>query len=86
MAPAHTHAAPRCAAGLWTVQNFARPLRFSLAIALAPLFDRAICWVAERTRLDKKLAFGLVLGAIAATTITCLGAALVLLGGFPATS
>jgi hypothetical protein len=71
---------------LWAVQNFARPLRFSLALALAPVFDRAICWAAGRTGLDKRFAFGLVLGAMAVTTVSCLGAALVVLGGFPPAS
>ena len=29
-------------AGFFTVQNFVRPLRFSVALAMAPLFDRFI--------------------------------------------
>jgi hypothetical protein len=70
-------------AGLWTMQNFVRPLRFSLALALAPFFDRAITWLAAKTKLDKKVAFGILLVGIALTTLTCLGTALVALGGFP---
>ncbi len=65
------------------MQNFVRPLRFSLALALAPFFDRAITWIAGKTRLDKKYAFGILLVCIALTTLSGLGAALVLLGGFP---
>jgi hypothetical protein len=43
--------APGCLlpAGFWAVQNFVRPLRISLALALAPTFDKAI------TRLGEKL-------------------------------
>ncbi|KAG2435441.1 hypothetical protein HYH02_011941 [Chlamydomonas schloesseri] len=71
-------------AGLWTVQNFLRPLRFSLAIALAPFFERLILWISGKTGLDKKLAFGLYLFCFAITTCVVLFGSLYLLGGFPA--
>ncbi|KXZ42942.1 hypothetical protein GPECTOR_110g235 [Gonium pectorale] len=71
-------------AGLWTMQNIVRPLRFSLAIALAPVFERIILWISARTGLDKKWAFGLYLTAFAATTCVVLFGSLYLLGGFPA--
>jgi len=45
-------------AGFWALQNFARPLRLSLALALAPAFDRAITGIGEKLRVSKGAAFG----------------------------
>jgi len=70
-------------AGLWAMQNFARPLRISLALALAPAFDKIINLIAEKTRLDKKWAFGLLILTIGIITSTTLFGTIFLLGGFP---
>ncbi|KAL6754356.1 hypothetical protein V8C86DRAFT_2704266 [Haematococcus lacustris] len=71
-------------AGLWTLQNFARPLRFAAAVALAPAFERAIAVIGARTGLPKSAAFALLLLGVGLTTVAGLGTALVTLGGFPA--
>jgi hypothetical protein len=39
-------------------QNFVRPLRFSLALALAPVFERVILWISARTGLPKQVSGG----------------------------
>jgi hypothetical protein len=65
------------------MQNFARPLRISLALALAPAFDKIINLIAEKTGFAKKWAFGLLIVAIGITTSTTLFGTIYLLGGFP---
>ncbi|KAG2491733.1 hypothetical protein HYH03_009896 [Edaphochlamys debaryana] len=70
-------------AGLWTMQNFVRPLRFSLAIALAPVFERMILWIAAKTGLAKQWAFGVWLTGFALVTCASLFGSLYALGGFP---
>lgn len=67
-----------------TPQNFVRPLRFSLAIALAPFFERLIGWVSTKTGLAKPKAFILYLICFALLTMTLLGGGLYVCGGFPA--
>ncbi|GLI60744.1 hypothetical protein VaNZ11_002972, partial [Volvox africanus] len=57
-------------AGLWTMQNFVRPLRFSLAIALAPVFERVILWISKKTGLKRRWSFGLYLVCFALLTVT----------------
>jgi len=70
-------------AGLWTIQNFVRPLRFALAMAMAPAFDKVINWLSDKLRIGKVQAFGVLLFALAVTTTTCLFSAIYLFGGFP---
>ncbi|GLC42514.1 hypothetical protein PLESTB_001106200 [Pleodorina starrii] len=70
-------------AGLWIGSNFLRPLRLTLALAAAPLFDAAIGAVARATRLPKVPAFVLMLLGIAVMTTSSLLAAIAVLGGFP---
>lgn len=43
----------RVHAGFWAVQNFVRPLRISLALALAPAFDKAITQLGEKLNIPK---------------------------------
>ncbi len=74
---------PAARAGLWVGSNFLRPIRLSLAIAAAPLFDAAITAVSRATRLPKVPAFVLMLACIALATSSLLVATLGLLGGFP---
>jgi hypothetical protein len=64
-------------------QNFVRPLRFSLAIALAPVFERIILWVSKKTGLSKRWAFGVYLVSFGLLTATVLFGSIYLLGGFP---
>jgi hypothetical protein len=72
-----------CCAGLWALQNFARPLRISLALALAPAFDKAITALGEKLRIDKKWAFGIFLVCMGIVTSATLFGTIYLLGGFP---
>lgn len=65
------------------MQNLARPMRLSLAIALAPAFDRGIAGVAARLRVRKGAAFGIFLFGMAVVTTTALFGSIYLLGGFP---
>jgi hypothetical protein len=67
----------------WAVQNFVRPLRLALAIALAPGANRLIDVVGERTGFGRKGAFGLLLAVMAVTMTSVLGLALWAFGGFP---
>ncbi|CAL5227487.1 g10466 [Coccomyxa viridis] len=59
-------------AGFWTLQNFVRPLRFSLAIALAPVFERFLNAISSATGLSKSKAFGVylfILGTVTSTLV-----------------
>ncbi|KXZ46702.1 hypothetical protein GPECTOR_41g666 [Gonium pectorale] len=70
-------------AGLWIGSNFLRPIRLTLALAAAPLFDAAIGFVSRRTGLPKVPAFLVMLFFIAIGTTSTLVATLAVLGGFP---
>jgi hypothetical protein len=70
-------------AGMWAVQNFLRPARFALALALAPGANRLIDRVGEATGFGRRGAFGILLAAMAVTMTTTLGLALWAFGGFP---
>lgn len=70
-------------AGLWAVQNFARPLRISLALALAPAFDAAITRLGAALRVDKRWAFGIFLLCMGLLTSATLFGTIWALGGFP---
>lgn len=65
------------------MQNFARPLRISLALAMAPAFDRAITRIGTTLGIEKRWAFGLFLLCMGTTTATIMFGSLYLLGGFP---
>ncbi|KAI8475692.1 MAG: hypothetical protein J3K34DRAFT_517126 [Monoraphidium minutum] len=85
MAPGQWPAFLAFYAGFWALQNFARPLRLSLALALAPAFDRGITSIGQRLKISKGAAFGIFLFCMAVFTSTALFGSLYLLGGFPAT-
>ncbi|PNH06966.1 hypothetical protein TSOC_006619, partial [Tetrabaena socialis] len=70
-------------AGLWIGSNFLRPVRLTLAVAAAPLFDRVIGAVSRRTGLPKVPAFVVMLALIAVATTSTLMATIAMLGGFP---
>lgn len=55
-------------AGFWTLQNFVRPLRFSLALAMAPVFDKFINQLALRLHISKRNAFGVYLFILGTVT------------------
>ena len=66
------HNAVFSCAGFWTLQNFVRPLRFSLAIALAPVFERFLNTISRATGLSKPRAFGVylfILGTVTSTLV-----------------
>ena len=52
----------------WMAQNFVRPLRFSLALAMAPAFDRFIDFLAARLGVSRPKAFGVYLAILGITT------------------
>lgn len=70
-------------AGFWAVQNFVRPLRISLALALAPAFDKAITQLGEKLNIPKGWAFGIFIVSIGIITSSILFSTIYLLGGFP---
>ena len=55
-------------AGFWVTQNFLRPLRFSLALTLAPLFNRFISFLEARLGLRRQQAFGVYIFLLGAVT------------------
>ena len=46
-----------CTAGFWTIQNFVRPFRFALAVAMAPAFDSFMNFVQNRFHCRRQTAF-----------------------------
>ena len=54
--------------GFWAAQNFIRPLRFSLAIAMSPVFDQFINWVQQRTKWKRQNAFAVYLFLLGSIT------------------
>ena len=54
--------------GFWTVQNFLRPLRFSLALAIAPAFNRLISSLEARLGLRRQQAFGVYVALLGVFT------------------
>lgn len=54
----------------WMAQNFIRPLRFSLALAMAPAFDRFVDFLAEKLRISRPKAFGVYIAILGVTTST----------------
>jgi hypothetical protein len=46
-----------CPAGFWTIQNFVRPFRFAVAVAMAPAFDSFMSFVQDRFQCRRQTAF-----------------------------
>ncbi|BDA41122.1 hypothetical protein COCOBI_01-7770 [Coccomyxa sp. Obi] len=68
-------------AGFWTIQNFVRPLRFSVALAMAPLFEKGISAISRATGFSRRNAFGVylfILGSV--TSILVFGSIFVFAG------
>ena len=65
----------------WMTQNFIRPLRLSLALAMAPAFDRGIDAIAARLRVTRARAFGVYLALLGTVTcVLCFGSIFVACG------
>ncbi|KAG1676825.1 hypothetical protein FOA52_010334 [Chlamydomonas sp. UWO 241] len=70
-------------AGAWMVQNFARPMRFGMAMAMTPWYDNLLANMAATLRVSKRFAFGIALSVMAFGMPVFLGSAIYLLGGLP---
>lgn len=68
-------------AGFFTVQNFVRPLRFSVALAMAPLFDRFITGVQSRLGCSRHNAFGVYLFILGSVTSIAVFGSIRVFGG-----
>ncbi|KAL0051786.1 hypothetical protein WJX82_002085 [Trebouxia sp. C0006] len=58
--------------GFWAAQHFIRPLRFSLALFMSPVFDKFINWVQQRTQFKRQNAFAVylfLLGSITSVSV-----------------
>ena len=54
--------------GFWAAQHFIRPLRFSLALFMSPVFDKFINWVQQRTQFKRQNAFAVYLFLLGSVT------------------
>lgn len=45
-------------AGFWVVNNFIRPLRVGLALAISPYFDKVVLAFENRLKVNKTVAVG----------------------------
>ncbi|KAI8466643.1 MAG: hypothetical protein J3K34DRAFT_432995 [Monoraphidium minutum] len=70
-------------AGLWVGASFMRPVRLSLALAVAPLVNRFLEGTQRRLRVNKGVAFGMLLALIATVSFTAIFGTIALVGGFP---
>ena len=68
-------------AGFWTIQNFVRPLRFSLSVFLAPVFDNFITAVQERTGWSRRSAFGFYLFLLGTSTFALVFGSIAIFAG-----
>jgi len=53
------------------MQNFVRPLRFSVALAMAPLFDKFLGIISRATGFSRRNSFGVYLFILGSVT-SCL--------------
>jgi hypothetical protein len=70
-------------AGLYITTNLLRPVRLTLALAAAPFFNTALERIQSTLRVNRAVAFGMMLAGIAVSSFTCISLAIVLCGGFP---
>ncbi|DBA87717.1 TPA: hypothetical protein ACH3X1_004720 [Trebouxia sp. C0004] len=54
--------------GFWAAQHFIRPLRFSLALFMSPVFDKFINWVQQKTQFKRQNAFAVYLVLLGSIT------------------
>jgi predicted lysophospholipase L1 biosynthesis ABC-type transport system permease subunit len=71
-------------AGLYVaIGSVLRPLRLTAALAAAPFFNTALDKLQQMFRVNKAVAFGIILACIAVSSFTVISCMLVLAGGFP---
>lgn len=70
-------------AGLYTIQNIIRPLRFCLAIALTPVANSMLDYLEEKLKIKRLQSFFILLFGLTIFTLSSLAVALWLLGGIP---
>ena len=63
--------------GFWTMQNFVRPLRFALALSMAPFFDRFI----TSLPMSRKKAFAVYLVLLGTVTTVCIFGSIAVFAG-----
>ena len=68
-------------AGFWAAQHFIRPLRFSLALAMAPVFDKFINFVQHKTQFKRQNAFAVYLCLLGSVTSICVFGSIRLFAG-----
>ena len=70
-------------AGLWVGASFMRPIRLSMALAAAPLINAFMDATQRRLRVNRGVAFGLLLAMIAVGSFTVIFGTITAFGGFP---
>lgn len=81
LVPRHCNVSQDHFAGFWTLQHFLRPLRFTVAIAMAPAFDRILVSIQRLTGWNKRNAFGLYLVLFGSLTSFLVFGSIFLFGG-----
>jgi hypothetical protein len=72
------------ASGLYlAVGSLLRPLRLTLALASAPFFTSLLDRLQSGLRVNKGVAFGIMLACIAVSSFTLISTMLIVCGGFP---
>ncbi|GMH33838.1 hypothetical protein BSKO_01672 [Bryopsis sp. KO-2023] len=72
-------------AGLFALQNFLRPMRFAVAVALTPAVNRLMERLQKSWGVSKGQSFGILMLLLAVVTTSTMALALWSLGGFPPT-
>eukprot|EP00877_Chromochloris_zofingiensis_P006762 jgi/Chrzof1/2339/Cz11g11160.t1 len=70
-------------AGLWVGASFMRPIRLSLALAAAPVFNKFMDATQTRLGVNKAVAFSILLAMIAVSSVCLILGIIVVCGGFP---
>ena len=62
--------------GFWVFNNFVRPIRFGLSVAISTQFDKVVQFIQNKFRVIKSVAIGLTVflaNIVGTTTLMCLG-------------
>lgn len=62
--------------GFWVFNNFVRPIRFGLSVAISTQFDKVVQFIQNKFRVNKSVAIGLTVflaNIVGTTTLMCLG-------------
>jgi uncharacterized membrane protein YedE/YeeE len=70
-------------AGLWVGAAFMRPIRLSMALAAAPLVNTFLESTQQRLKVNRGVAFGILLAMIAVGSFTIIFGTIWAVGGFP---